>query len=222
MMSFTEWVKQKKQLKESTDDYFSGDYSFSGDDLKPRIPQGKDWTFSRDSNEPRTQQKPQPQQPRIPKEPKEGDLAYSRYKQRERVGKLLKCKNCRPGVFELVIDRKEDWIRKPHEDSPVQNQNIRVGDGESIRWDAKKNMWYAPAKMPNLGDRAYSIYDGKTREGFLWNDGKTNHYMVVFQLVVPEGQPWFSDPNQHLWVGSDEDIVWDDQKNMWYAPADYD
>ena len=41
--------------------------------------------------------------------------------------------------------------------------------------------------------------------------------------IKPDGRnPWLTDPNGKLFVGDDQPIKWDEEKNMWYAPADYD
>lgn len=91
--------------------------------------------------------------------------------------------------------------------------------------DAKKalNMQSSQPKRPPLlpqdGDRAYSKYRGIIRDGVLRQN--KNARDGIFNLVV-EKQPWFTNPDQHLAVGSDEPIKWDAKMNMWYAPADYD
>ena len=75
-------------------------------------------------------------------------------------------------------------------------------------------------RIPKSGDPAYSKYHGSSAEGVLQQrEGLRDG---LFELIVKGRNPWFSDPNQHLSVGSDEPIKWDSKRNMWYAPANYD
>lgn len=76
------------------------------------------------------------------REPKEGDRAYSKYHGIEEEGILKQRKNLRDGLFELIVKGRSPWLNPNRDGTP---NHLSVGYDEPIRWDAKRNMWYAPA-----------------------------------------------------------------------------
>lgn len=92
-------------------------------------------------------QMPQAAQP--PRVPKDGDRAYSRYRGVEAEGTLAEIRPIRgDGTFvgKIVTQGKNPWLMSYKQpDGTFRQENLSVGYDEPITWDAKRNMWYAPA-----------------------------------------------------------------------------
>lgn len=82
---------------------------------------------------------------------------------------------------------------------------------------------------PSNGDRAYTRYRGVTFEGTLAElgtagfhglNGKLEYNANMYRGLYFHGTQ--ENPGYYLYVGYDEQIEWDAEKGMWYAPADYD
>lgn len=109
-------------------------------------------------------------------------------------------------------------------------------------------MSLAPAREPKSGDKAYSVYNGKTFVGVLYFEGKgeimpatqrdssfgrtyypdhlqqAQGYRVGAFLMFPPFS-WVKNPEPQrvtLSVSYDGPIVWDQKEGMFYAPADSD
>ena len=118
-----------------------------------------------------------------------------------------------------------DWSQQ----SPFSDRQIPVGDAQSghIEFDPEEGMFRGVLddKLPCTGDRAYTQYHGREFEGVLRLRGDKTH--IHFGCVEPEDQEknWgYHNPEntRGLTVGYDGQIVWDEERNMYRAPADSD
>jgi hypothetical protein len=111
-----------------------------------------------------------------------------------------------------------EWVKQNKPLNEFMADFFDKGDGASQNSNVK---FVRPKRQqPKDGDRAYSIYHGRSAEGILRK--RVGYRDGLFELIVTGASPWFKDPNQHLTVGYDEPIKWDAEKNMWYAAADHD
>lgn len=69
---------------------------------------------------------------------------------------------------------------------------------------------------PQNGEPAWTQYRGYTYFGVLSDLHVTNRAMG--KIIIPRKDM----PSFHIWVGYDEQIVWDEAKGIWFAPADWD
>lgn len=76
-------------------------------------------------------------------------------------------------------------------------------------------------RSPSDGDPAYTIYRGERYVGTLAD--LFSNYLTPprGKLLAPADRPFWPGRDD-LSVGYDENIVWDVNAGMWYAPADWD
>ena len=96
---------------------------------------------------------------------------------------------------------------------------------------------YSRAAAPQRGDKAFTVYRGTEYVGTL--DNLTCNYGEG-EIVSPPSEPLNPNgcrlvfcPDEHrgcfqphsnpeIWVGYEDKIVWDEERQMFYAPADSD
>lgn len=83
----------------------------------------------------------------------------------------------------------------------------------------------APAKrLPKNGDPAYARYHGKEYVGVLQDLSICGDVRAIGNLVPEDiNVNWgYHCTFRGLYIGRAENIVWDEERDMWYAPADPD
>jgi hypothetical protein len=125
------------------------------------------------------------------------------------------------------MNKFKNWLENKHPDEfnnnydKFNNKDLLKSNYDKI--DNKGSLEnFDKNKSPKNGDRAYSIYHGRTYVGMFSLHGKMGE-RITGHLVFPP-LSWVKNPTNKtsLSVGYDEPIVWDREKGMFYAPADSD